>query len=262
MAEQTSLGLTMKSIVEAVLTNMYTSLPCKVVEYYPQSMRADVIPMMLLKDPLSTEATYKPSQLSNLPVIFPDDGDVYVRNPLKPGNLVMVSFSAVALDVLLSLDSPGDPVSKRRFSMKDGFVLGSYRFDSGTETSSDNSESFLIHRRSTDTTFAIDPEGNVAIAGVKTFSVNAENISLEAAERFTIFAKDTDIVGEDTMYIRGKDVALEGTKTTISSSEPGTISGKFAGGAITSSKGVSIDDHVHDYTDDGKTLTTKKPTQS
>lgn len=216
-----------KLIVDNRLATVYTSLMSKVLAFYPETMRADVQPLLKTLDINGIEQDS--SATTNVPVIFPNSGDFYIRTPLVPGDLVLVQYSTVALDYILESDRPVNPTIKRRFSQKDGMVLGGYRYDGGEKTLSGSSKDMIIHRRSTDTIIKFTESGNIEISGAKTVSAQCEKALIDSS---------------DTL-IKSKQVTIDAPLTTFKGQV--VVEQTLTGGAIKSKAGKDLDNHTHKY---------------
>lgn len=228
------------TMVHTRLSNMYTMLPARVLKFYPEEMRADVLPLLQGTDINGVEQNSSPT--TNVPVIFPNSKDIYIRTPLEEGDLVMVSYSTVALDELLETDVPTKPQSKRRFSQKDGVVLGGYRYDSGAKTLTGCDRDLVLHRRSTDTIIKITDSGNVEITGAKKILAECEELDVKASSNATIKSPTVKIDSETTTATG--NLVVEKSLTVAGGA---AISGGLKGDSITTNKGTNMDNHTHDY---------------
>lgn len=223
------------------LANMYSMLMARVIAFYPETMRADVQP--LLKTVNLDGIEVENSITTDLPVMYSSSADIYVRTPLVKGDLVLVAYSSVAIDDILNSTVPVKVNSKRKFSQKDGVVLGSYRFNNGPKTLTGDPESIVVHRRSTNTVVKITPSGDIIVTGAN--QINAE------CKTATITASGDTSVTASSVAISAKNVAIEAQETSISGnlSVGGTasVSGSITGGTITTASGIDMDSHTHNY---------------
>lgn len=215
-----------KLLIDQKLTSIYTALPAKVLKFYPEEMRADVQPLVAIVNEQGVEVPN--SSTSNIPIIYPESKDIYVRHPLVPGDLVWVQYSTVALDDILASTNPVVPKSIRRFSQKDGVILGGYRYDEGSKTLAGRAEDLIIHRRSTNTTVSINKSGDVEIIGAKNVNVQAESV-------VTLDVPQTVITG---------NLSIQGAATVASTM---VVTGAVTGGKMETSSGISLEDHTHNY---------------
>lgn len=222
-----SLDEIIKLMIENKLATIYTSLPARVLKFYPETMRADVQPLLKTIDINGVAQDSSPT--TNVPIIYPNAGDLYIRTPLEPGDLVLVQYSTVALDDILETNLPVKNTLKRRFSQKDGFVVGGYRFDKGAETLSGGAKDLVIHRRSTDTIIKLDASGNINISGANSISVEAKSASLEAPN----------------VSVNASNINITASQTAINGNV--TVSGSLQAGSMVTSGGINLDEHTHNY---------------
>lgn len=216
-----------KLIVENRLATMYTCLMAKVLKFYPEDMRADVQPLLKTTDINGVEQDSSPT--TNIPVMFPNSGDLYIRTPLVTGDLVLVMYSTVALDYVLESDKPVNPTIKRRFSQKDGVIVGGYRFDGGTKTLSGSAEDLVIHRRSTGTIIKFTKDGNLEISGAKVIKAQCASATVESQS--TTIKSNQVVVDSPLTHFKGKVI----------------VDQDLTGGAIKTASGKDFDTHKHPY---------------
>lgn len=228
-------------MVRNTLSNMFTFLMARVVAFYPEAMRADVQPLIITKN--IEGRNVENSITTDLPIIFPNSKDIYVRTPLVKGDLVLVGYSTVALDEILSSNAPVLVNSKRRFSQKDGIVLGGYRFDSGAQTLTGESESIVIHRRSTNTVIKITPAGDVIVTGANQCSVQCKSSSIEASADISLKASSISLEAP-SVSIKASNTDVSGKLAVAGES---TFTSKVTAGQLTTKAGKDMDTHTHRY---------------
>lgn len=100
------------------MTDMYTTLPGKVVSYDGETVEAK--PAMDKK--LSNGESLKPPRIVKVPVCWPtaDNAQAIISLPLKPGDNVLLFFSARSIENWLSGNdqAPDDP---SQFDLSDAF---------------------------------------------------------------------------------------------------------------------------------------------
>lgn len=233
-------------IVRAMVTNKsktwYTTLLARVIKFYPEDMRADVQPLLCTTNLDGEEIENSPT--TNLPVMFPNTKDLYIRFPLTKGDLVLVAYSTVSLDEILDSEAPVKPISSRRFSQKDGIVLGGYRFNSGVKTLGSDGDSLIIQRRKSGTIIKLDPEGNITIDKANNINVSCKTISVNAADSATVNTKSAAI-NATTTIIKGSEVSINAATTSVSGDL--TVAGSIQGGKILTAGGKNLDEHTHKY---------------
>lgn len=223
------------------LANMYSLLMARVIAFYPETMRADVQPLLKMVNLEGVEV--ENSITTDLPIMYSNSADIYIRTPLVKDDLVLVAYSSVALDDILNSNTPVKVRSKRKFSQKDGVVLGSYRFNNGPETLSGDAESVVIHRRSTNTVIKITPGGDVIVTGANQISAQCKTASVTSSGATSVEASN--------VAINASSVVIEAQETSISGnlSVGGTanIKGTLTGGKIKTASGKDMDEHTHNY---------------
>lgn len=223
------------------LANMYSLLMARVIAFYPETMRADVQPLLKMVNLNGVEV--ENSITTDLPVMYSNSADIYIRTPLVKGDLVLVAYSSVAIDDILNSAVPVKVSSKRKFSQKDGVVLGSYRFNNGPNTLSGDAESVVVHRRSTNTVIKITPAGDIIITGANQINAQCKTASITSSGATDVSASNVSISAQN--------VAIEATETSISGnlSVGGTanVTGTLTGGKIKTASGKDMDEHTHNY---------------
>lgn len=116
----------MQNTIQNALAEINVSLPAKIIQYDPNSMRAVVKPAIPKR--LSNGETLSAPQIVNVPVCFPvadvNGAVAQITLPLKAGDGVLLIFSHRSLENWLSggEQSPDDP---RMFDLSDAFALPS-----------------------------------------------------------------------------------------------------------------------------------------
>lgn len=251
-----------KHILKNKFEGIYSSLPARVESFNTETMRAVIQPLITHKDIHGNpqECTL----FSEVPVLYPNSADVYLRTPLNKDDLVFVSYSSVAIDILLGVDKPADPGSVRKFSQKDGFVVGGYRYDEGSKTLSGFSEDVVLHRRSTDTIIRFSKDGDLIVSGAKKVQVECEQSEVTCQTSSITGQKHTikglvDITGNTT--IKGIVDITGATKITGAATVVGALSatlgisgsggefsvedGVMTAKGIKTKSGVDVDKHTH-----------------
>ena len=110
------------------LNNLHTAMPCEVVEYYPDTLEADLKPLFRRKKggEMKDYPMIKKAPVSKTVVIYPErfgnctgccGCEVHIpehHEKLEPGEIVYVSFAERALDF----------VGTRRHDLTDAVVIG------------------------------------------------------------------------------------------------------------------------------------------
>lgn len=246
-----------KALIKDFADTVYTSLPARVVSFNTDTMRAIIQPLITHKDIHGQPQEY--SVFSEVPVLYPNSADVYIRTPLNKDDLVFVSYSTVALDILMGINKPADPDSLRKFSLKDAFVVGGYRFDGGAKTLSGFSEDIVIHRRSTNTIIRFAKNGDLIITGAKKVQVDCQESEV-TCNTTKVTCNTSELVGTKHTITGLVDITGDTTikglvDITGALAASGGISG--SGGSFTvdegvmvakgikTAKGVDLDLHTH-----------------
>lgn len=233
-------------IIEAMINNKtktwYTTLLARVLKFYPAEMRADVQPLLCTTNLDGVDVENSPT--TNIPIIFPNTKDLYIRFPLAKDDLVLVVYSTVALDEILDSATPVKPKSLRRFSQKDGMVLGGYRFNGGEKTLNSDGESLIIHRRGAGTIIKLDPAGNITVSGANNIDVSCKSVVVKAADSAEVTTKNAKI-NATTTTIKGSEVSINAKSTQVSGDL--TVVGSIKGGKILTAGGKNLDEHTHKY---------------
>jgi hypothetical protein len=115
----------LKDSFNSFVKQIQIGLPCKITKFDKEMMRADVQPFLKQSytsdDDTTTETQYP--IIPNIPVMFINAGDYYIRPPYKIGDMVWVGFSSRNIDT--SLDEYSRVEAEALFSMENACVLGS-----------------------------------------------------------------------------------------------------------------------------------------
>lgn len=104
------------------ISNIYTSIPARVIKYYPEKQCVDVRPIIHTIFPEHSYPTKSPT-IYDVPVVFPSAGggilsfpiEEYVAgDPEKTGDIVMLHFSMKGFDEWLVSTKDGDLAQKNR----------------------------------------------------------------------------------------------------------------------------------------------------
>ena len=112
----------LKDAIEAVLDDVHTALPGKIVEYKPDKKQVSVQPL-IKKVFAGGEAVSMPI-ISSVPVLFPGTNDALISFPLKKGDGCLLIFSERSLEKWLSSNMDEvEPGSSRKFHLTDAFCI-------------------------------------------------------------------------------------------------------------------------------------------
>lgn len=112
-------GEALQRVIESMLLDVHTALPCRVEAYDPETQSADLQPMLknVLKDPDGTELEESYPVLPGVPVVFPRAGGFFVSMPLEEGDFVLAIFSEWSVDTFLEKGRETHPTSLSRHTL-------------------------------------------------------------------------------------------------------------------------------------------------
>ncbi len=118
--------------IDSFLLELHTAMPGEIVQYYPETQRVDVKP--LLKRRLvhgdGSEALEVLPVIPDVPVRFQRTGRFFMTFPLEVGDLVCLHFMERSIDNYLASDGVDtDPDEFRKFDLSDAIAVpGLYPF--------------------------------------------------------------------------------------------------------------------------------------
>lgn len=159
-----------------VLNNIHTMIPGKVLSYDPVKMEASVLP---LGRPVIKGQELEPQPIDRCPVCFSNGSTFSIRNPLKAGDLVIIGFSEVSLEKILTTKQPESTMKSPRFNLSDGIVIGT--IDGENDTMPEfNSDDLLIINKETGHKIVFKKDGSIdttveVITALNATTINAPN---------------------------------------------------------------------------------------
>jgi hypothetical protein len=162
--------------IHAALVEMHTGLPAKVIAYDKEKQTVDV--QVLLKRAIKDEDTdgeivSSIAPLNGVPVQFWCAGGFAITFPIKPGNLVYLSFCERSIDILRNSPSGSevDPVDCRKFSLSDAVAIPAPIQSKDSPIPSLDADNLRIGKLDGSTILEITPAGDVRFVVQGTMSV-------------------------------------------------------------------------------------------
>ena len=114
-----------REAVNAALVNLWTALPCEVVEYNSEAITVNVQP--LIKIPVHLPdgeiETVELPMLLDVPVMFPCAGGFTITHPIKKGDECLVNFADRNIDLWWQSGGIQNPFDNRKHDLSDGFAF-------------------------------------------------------------------------------------------------------------------------------------------
>lgn len=140
----------LRDLIRSTQRNIYTSLPARVINYYPQEQCVDVKPILRQRFDENTGSVEMPV-IYKVPVLFPSAGGGILSFPINSekdategtGDIVMLEFSMRSMDEWLTNTQEGDviPESNRYHSLTDAIAKPSlYKFGVNLNPHAENVE--------------------------------------------------------------------------------------------------------------------------
>jgi len=123
MSNTPKLGELFSRAIDTALNGVNTSIPGRIVEFYPEEFRADIQP--LIRKSLPDGSTLDYPTILGVPVQYPSSDSSLIYFPLKRGANVLIVFSQCSTDNWLLSNSNGlfDPADTSKFNLSDAFVI-------------------------------------------------------------------------------------------------------------------------------------------
>lgn len=130
MSRTPELSEVLNTVLESALSELYISMPGKVVAYDATAQKADVQP--LIKVPAEDERGELHREalpvVPSVPVVMPGGGGFVVQFPISVGDTVLLVFSAASLDKWLARGGgPIDPETDQRHTLSDAVAIPGLR---------------------------------------------------------------------------------------------------------------------------------------
>lgn len=201
-----------KAYLNDLKSQLHTTLPAEIVEYFPETQTATVI---LSIDPLMSDGVSLTSPtLYNVPIIFPSAGGGLLSFPVEVGDTVKLEFSM--LNIESWLDGNGEGVvapTRRTHDINDAIAtVGLY-----TKTSHLNPNPNDVELKFKGNTILLRQNGNVEIETASKYAVR--NQSEELVSLLSEVLQEVSNITTNTIYsgftpINNKS-AIEALKTRL-----------------------------------------------
>lgn len=172
-----------KNYEVVMLNKIHTLIPAVVLSFDSIKMEASVLP---LGRPIIAGKEVEPQPIDRCPVCFLNDSTFAIRHPLKKDDLVVVGFSEVSLEKILTTKKPESTMQGNRFNLSDGIVLGTIdgEYD---EMISEHSEDLLIINKKTGHKIIFKSDGSI---DTTVEIITAQNLKELKAPNAVITCKD------------------------------------------------------------------------
>lgn len=157
-----------KSAVNAALANLWTALPCEVVEYNSDAVTVNVQPCIKIPVhlPDGEIETVELPMLLDVPVMFPCAGGFTITHPINVGDECLVNFADRNIDVWWQSGGIQNPFDTRKHDLSDGFAF--FRPQSQAKKISGISKTDLEIRNDAGTCkIQVTPSGEIHFVGTK-----------------------------------------------------------------------------------------------
>lgn len=157
-----------REAVNAALANLWTALPCEVVEYNSEAITVNVQPLIKIpvRLPDGEIETVELPMLLDVPVMFPCAGGFTITHPIKKGDECLVNFADRNIDLWWQSGGIQNPFDNRKHDLSDGFAF--FRPQSQAKKISDISITDLEIRNDANTCkIQIKPNGEIHFIGSK-----------------------------------------------------------------------------------------------
>ena len=157
-----------KDAVNAAMANLWTCLPCEVLEYDAGAVTVNVQPLIKIPVylPDGEVETVELPMLLDVPVMFPCAGGFTITHPIKKGDECLVNFADRNIDLWWQSGGIQNPFDTRKHDLSDGFAF--FRPQSQAKKISSISTTDLEIRNDSNTCkIQIKPNGEIHFIGAK-----------------------------------------------------------------------------------------------
>jgi hypothetical protein len=194
------------------MSELYTALPCKVVNVYQENkqQKVDVLPCInnLMKDGTG-EAEM---QILGLPVIFPGSSSTLISFPINNGDTVLCIFAQRSMDNFkIGNGEPTTANDRRTFSDQDGIAIpGLFPFGKSLNNPAvrkfphdSNRDLCIAHNiaSGTEVNILLKQSGDLTINTEQLVTVNCKTGVINATESYTINTPTMNINAQTTNWI-------------------------------------------------------------
>lgn len=157
-----------KDAVNAAMANLWTCLPCEVLEYDADAVTVNVQPSIKIPVylPDGEVETVELPMLLDVPVMFPCAGGFTITHPIQKGDECLVNFADRNIDLWWQSGGIQNPFDTRKHDLSDGFAF--FRPQSQAKKISGISTTDLEIRNDSNTCkIQIKPNGEIHFIGAK-----------------------------------------------------------------------------------------------
>ena len=157
-----------KDAVNAAMANLWTCLPCEVLEYDSGAVTVNVQPLIKIPVylPDGEIETVELPMLLDVPVMFPCAGGFTITHPIQKGDECLVNFADRNIDLWWQSGGIQNPFDTRKHDLSDGFAF--FRPQSQAKKISGISTTDLEIRNDSNTCkIQIKPNGEIHFIGAK-----------------------------------------------------------------------------------------------
>ena len=157
-----------KDAVNAAIANLWTCLPCEVLEYDSGAVTVNVQPLIKIPVylPDGEVETVELPMLLDVPVMFPCAGGFTITHPIQKGDECLVNFADRNIDLWWQSGGIQNPFDTRKHDLSDGFAF--FRPQSQAKKISGISTTDLEIRNDSNTCkIQIKPNGEIHFIGAK-----------------------------------------------------------------------------------------------
>ena len=157
-----------KDAVNAAMANLWTCLPCEVLEYDAGAVTVNVQPLIKIPVylPDGEVETVELPMLLDVPVMFPCAGGFTITHPIQKGDECLVNFADRNIDLWWQSGGIQNPFDTRKHDLSDGFAF--FRPQSQAKKISGISTTDLEIRNDSNTCkIQIKPNGEIHFIGAK-----------------------------------------------------------------------------------------------
>ena len=157
-----------KDAVNAAIANLWTCLPCEVLEYDAGAVTVNVQPLIKIPVylPDGEVETVELPMLLDVPVMFPCAGGFTITHPIQKGDECLVNFADRNIDLWWQSGGIQNPFDTRKHDLSDGFAF--FRPQSQAKKISGISTTDLEIRNDSNTCkIQIKPNGEIHFIGAK-----------------------------------------------------------------------------------------------
>jgi hypothetical protein len=194
-------------MVNQLLLNINTLLPCKITAISDDKLYCDVIPLINALD--VNGKPFQSTTLYNLPIIQITGGSCGIITEYDVGDTVAVIFCQRDLTNISINWQQGNPVSFRKFNLADGIVLYNLSITKPTTTFIKITKDGIIIQSDKD---VVTNCKNATITATENITATCQALSVTANTTVTVQSTGaTNITSSGALTLTGSTVAIDGT---------------------------------------------------